>query len=312
MRTKSVARPFAGGFASHIVATMLALMGLMGTASAQSTSLFDDFNTENGGIPIGWAVLNYDTFANFDVISGAVDLVAGGYDEWGSLEDHGLIVDLDGTDHADPPHAGTMQTKNVFPAGSYTLRFDLAGSQRSYNRDGNLCCNEDSVTVTFGDYSETITLSWMHPFTTYARLVTAGPGGSVLTFKGLGGDFVGLFLDNVAVNPAATIDIKPGSYPNVINLGSKGKVPVAILSTKALPATDVSPSTVSFAGAPPVMWSFEDVNGDGVPDLVLHYRTQDLNLASDATKACIAGMTTSGTPFEGCDGVKIVPMKWRP
>jgi len=45
------------------------------------------------------------------------------------------------------------------------------------------------------------------------------------------------------------IDIKPGSYPNAINLGSHGLIPVAILSSEDFDAKTVDPDTVELAGA---------------------------------------------------------------
>lgn len=45
------------------------------------------------------------------------------------------------------------------------------------------------------------------------------------------------------------IDIKPGSLPNSINLGSNGTVPVAILSSASLDAATIDPTTVALAGA---------------------------------------------------------------
>src|SRR5206468_53129 len=45
------------------------------------------------------------------------------------------------------------------------------------------------------------------------------------------------------------IDIKPGSYPNSINLGSGGTVPVAIISTPTFDASTVIPTTITLAGA---------------------------------------------------------------
>jgi hypothetical protein len=45
------------------------------------------------------------------------------------------------------------------------------------------------------------------------------------------------------------IDIKPGSSPNSIKLGSNGVVPVAILSSESFSATTVDPDTVTLAGA---------------------------------------------------------------
>ncbi|MCX5885947.1 MAG: DUF1566 domain-containing protein [Proteobacteria bacterium] len=69
------------------------------------------------------------------------------------------------------------------------------------------------------------------------------------------------------------IDIKPGSFPNSINFKSKGNVPVAILSSPTFDATTVDWDTVEFAGAPalPIGGSPEDVNSDGLLDLVLHF-----------------------------------------
>jgi probable HAF family extracellular repeat protein len=111
------------------------------------------------------------------------------------------------------------------------------------------------------------------------------------------------------VSESITIDIKPGSDPNSINLKSNGVVPVAILSTIGFEATGVDPSTVLFADAFPVKWTMDDVNQDGEMDLLLHFRTQDLNLTQDSTEATLTGETMDGTPIEGTDTVNIVPKK---
>ena len=105
-----------------------------------------------------------------------------------------------------------------------------------------------------------------------------------------------------------TIDIKPGGTPNSINLKSKGNVPVAILSDGTFDATTVDRSTVVFAGAAPlpIGQAKEDVNGDGLLDVVLHFDTQRLNLQTSATEACLTGKTVKGQEFKGCDCVRIV------
>ena len=102
------------------------------------------------------------------------------------------------------------------------------------------------------------------------------------------------------------IDIQPGSFPNSINLRNKGVVPVAILGTSDFNVDDVDVSTVEFAGASPVRFSFEDVNLDGHVDLVFHFRTQDLQLTSSDTEATLTGETTGGVPITGTDSVRIV------
>jgi len=117
-------------------------------------------------------------------------------------------------------------------------------------------------------------------------------------------DYVAPFLITTV-----TIDIKPGSYLNTINLKSKGNnVPLAVLSDSTFDATTVDRSNVVFAGAfpLPIGQTPEDVNGDGLLDVVLHFKTQDLNLQPGDTEACLSGKTLDGQDIEGCDSVRIV------
>ena len=103
------------------------------------------------------------------------------------------------------------------------------------------------------------------------------------------------------------IDIKPGSYPNSINLKSRGVVPVAVLTTDDYDAALIDPDTVSFAGADPVRWTMEDVDDDGDEDLLLHFKTQELDLNESSTDATLTGFTYGGTTIWGTDTVNIVP-----
>jgi hypothetical protein len=106
------------------------------------------------------------------------------------------------------------------------------------------------------------------------------------------------------------IDIKPGSFPNSINLKSKGVIPVAILTTAAFDATTVAPLSVKFgpAGATEAHGKghVEDVNGDGKPDLVLHFRTQETGIQCGDTSASLTGETFEGDPIQGTDTIKTV------
>ena len=112
------------------------------------------------------------------------------------------------------------------------------------------------------------------------------------------------------------IDIKPGSYPNSINLGSKGVIPVAILSSEDFDATTVDPETVALGGAGVAvrgkgnkyMAHEEDVNGDGLVDLVLQVETENLDPNQfQGGLATLTGETYDGLPFEGSDEITIVP-----
>ena len=110
------------------------------------------------------------------------------------------------------------------------------------------------------------------------------------------------------------IDIKPNALPNTINLGSDGTVAVAIFSTLSFDATTVDPGSVTLASAPvklrgqaTPMASFDDVNGDGLPDLVVHVSTQSMELSSGDVEAILEGMTFDGTKIQGVDTIRIVP-----
>jgi hypothetical protein len=111
-----------------------------------------------------------------------------------------------------------------------------------------------------------------------------------------------------------SIDIKPNEFPNSINLGSNGVVPVVILSSSIFDATTVNPTTITLAeasvklkgnGTP--MASFQDVNADGRLDLVVQVSTTALQLSNGDTQATLTGLTFDGKSITGIDSVRIVP-----
>ena len=102
------------------------------------------------------------------------------------------------------------------------------------------------------------------------------------------------------------IDIKPGSDLNPINIKSKGTTPVAILSDQFFNAKDVVISSVLLADASPRKSSFEDINNDGFQDLILHFDTQLLNLATTSIEVVLTGSLNDGSLIKGTDTVKIL------
>jgi hypothetical protein len=76
----------------------------------------------------------------------------------------------------------------------------------------------------------------------------------------------------------------------------------------------VDPATVTLASAPVQlkgkgmsMASVEDVDGDGLPDLVVHVSTEALQPSESDVSAVLEGQTFDGAPIMGIDSVRVVP-----
>jgi probable HAF family extracellular repeat protein len=108
------------------------------------------------------------------------------------------------------------------------------------------------------------------------------------------------------------IDVKPGSTPNSVNPRSHGVIPVAILTTNDLDATTVNPQSVRFGPNNAVedgTAHFEDVNGDGRPDLVFHFRTDATGIQCGDTKVILKAKTFAGDALQGTDSINTVGCK---
>lgn len=112
------------------------------------------------------------------------------------------------------------------------------------------------------------------------------------------------------------IDIKPGSDPNVINLKNNGVVPVALFGSEFMDVHNVDTATVMLGrlhhhegGAHSIKVTSEDVDQDGVLDLVFFFATNDLRKVLDTsdTVACLHGSLLTGAHFCGHDAVSFRP-----
>jgi hypothetical protein len=122
-----------------------------------------------------------------------------------------------------------------------------------------------------------------------------------------------LSAEEVRVLLDIDISIKPKGEPNSINPKSKGTIPVALLSREGFYAPgDVDADSLTFGrtgnedslnGCGP---SGEDVNGDGLSDLVCHFRTADTGFLRGDTEGILRGTTVRGLPVEGRDSVRVV------
>ena len=139
---------------------------------------------------------------------------------------------------------------------------------------------------------------------------------------GAGGIF-GQVTSLTLVPPVLSVamDVKPGSDSNPVNLRSRGRLPVAILSSVDFDARVVDETTVLFgdpqavaegSGIPgsPIRSTVEDVDGDGLDDLLLFFSVAQLSsdgaLTPNSEFVLLSAETIDGVVIEGLDVVRIV------
>jgi hypothetical protein len=285
---------------AHLVPLLLyGLLMLHEPAWAQTVVFEDNFDNE----PLGLAVTS---LSNWTVTAGNVDVIGSGFNDF--YPGNGNYLDLDGT----CGNATIQSTAISLVPGSYQLSFRIGS-----NPEG---AGGNSLDVSLGTlFSQSFAQPALTPITVEIIVRTATVAS--LVFRETGPvDCTGSVLDAVVLTfnrplvEAVAIDIKPGGFPNSINLGSAGTVAVAILSSATFDARNVDPSTVTLAGASislrrqgALMASSEDVNGDGLPDLVVHVETAALTLTDGDTEAVFDGKTFDGTPIRGTDTIRVVP-----
>jgi hypothetical protein len=103
-----------------------------------------------------------------------------------------------------------------------------------------------------------------------------------------------------------SIDIAPSDPSNTVFRDAPDPLAVALLGSGGFDPSTVDPSTVLFAGGAAAGMQVEDVNADGVPDLVAQFAVPDLTLPEGTSQACVNGRTLGGVPFTGCGEVTLV------
>jgi hypothetical protein len=104
------------------------------------------------------------------------------------------------------------------------------------------------------------------------------------------------------------IDIKPGSWPNCINPNSGGVVSVAILGNDSMDVNDIDPQTITLEGVAPLRWAIQDVDDDGLNDLVFKFKKKllaDQGVLVDGGSLTLEGQLADGTEISASDTVFI-------
>lgn len=107
-----------------------------------------------------------------------------------------------------------------------------------------------------------------------------------------------------------TIDVLPGDPSNRINLQPNRVITVAVISDGRLDLRAIDQATIGFgpaaAGIVHKSGHWEDANGDGVVDLVLHFRCGDTEIMPGDSTVCLCGRLIGGEPFIGCAAVTAI------
>jgi hypothetical protein len=149
-------------------------------------------------------------------------------------------------------------------------------------------------------------------FTVFIRLLGAGGPIADTAFPTVCSSCPDLFGDIVIAGPVipVLIDIKPAAPRNRINPRSHALIRVAVLSTEEFDATTVDPASVRFGPRGLVEDSgktrFEDVDGDGRDDLLLHFRIDETGIRCGDTSAGLTGRTFTGQAIHGLDSIRTV------
>jgi len=91
-----------------------------------------------------------------------------------------------------------------------------------------------------------------------------------------------------------------------------GVIPVAILGEVEFDVDEIDRTTLELGpgAARPTHRGgghTDDVNGDGITDLVSHFNLREVSLALGDEWVCATGNTFDGRPFEGCDAIRTLP-----
>ena len=275
--------------------------------------------------------------ADFDPGAGASNLTSEGLTNIfvSKLDSSGNFVwakSMGGTDYDDGLGIAVDSSRNVYTTGSFegTADFDPgAGTSNltsaglpdifvsKLDSSGNFVWAKSMGAASY-DYGFGIVLDssgnvYMSGSFEGTADFDPGPGTSNLTSAGSNDIFVSKLEASSNQVIQVSIDIKPGSLSNPINPKSLGTIPIAILSTPDFDASlEVDKTSLTFGRTGDehslvfCNKNGEDVNDDGLLDLVCHFKTKLTGFQIGDTVGTLKGQTVNGVPIEGQDTVRIL------
>lgn len=184
-----------------------------------------------------------------------------------------------------------------------------------FHMNGNIATADGMSTSQDGSFLYVASTGKVSVFRVEANGALTEVAGSPFLTEGLPG------VPSPAAFPPKTcsltveIEIKPpASAPVPINPGAKGKISAAILSTPSFNAvTQVDRQSLTFghSGSEASLAMCDpggqDVNNDGLPDLLCHFNTQQTGLVAGDNTAVLEGKTVDGKTIHGSEAIRTVP-----
>jgi sugar lactone lactonase YvrE len=112
-----------------------------------------------------------------------------------------------------------------------------------------------------------------------------------------------------------SIVLGDGGDADSINPSSHGVTPVAVVGSPGFDARRIDPASVRFGAAgvqsAPVKSAVDDIDGDGWPDMVLHFRTRALGIPAGLSRGStvalqLTGLTLDGVSIAGAAAARVV------
>jgi hypothetical protein len=203
-----------------LTSCLLLAAGIVLSAPSQAVVLFSDsFDADYGS-----SVLNVGSLTNWTVSDGTIDYIRHG-NQWGisCFGAAGACLDMDGST-GNAGRITSTSTFNLLPGVTYYLEGEVSGNQRGGASDGVTFGIADASNPAFAFTGTWGSIQPGSPF--MLHYLGVGPVVAPLTVRifveGLGGDNVGVILDNVVFRDDTSGNVPEPGTLSLLGLGLAG------------------------------------------------------------------------------------------